>query len=146
MSQEFDNFHTYKITDNFVCALAILRYLLRRPATMGGAGCNFSGGIKMGQEGFYREWCLKGRWPAAAVSTFSSSNLNSTTCYFKAGDTFLLLRFARHYRRWPGRSIFSYAIWHSNPRFRQEKHGTSRSYSRGRCHRSSAPNPIRYDV
>jgi hypothetical protein len=39
----------------------------------------------MGQEGFYREWCLKGRWPAAAVSTLSSSNLNSTTCYFKAG-------------------------------------------------------------
>jgi hypothetical protein len=72
----------------------------------------------MGREGFYREWCLRGRWPAAAaVSTLSSSNLNSTICYFEAGDAFLLLRFARHYRRWPGGSIFSYPIWHSDPGF-----------------------------
>ena len=106
LRQGFENFHIYRNSDNFVCALAILRYLLRRRATMGGAGCNFSGGTKMGREGLNREWFLRGRWPAAA-STISSSNLNSTTCYFEAGDAFLLLRFARHYRRWPGGSIFS---------------------------------------
>ena len=48
LSQEFDNCHRYKNTDNFVCALAILRYLLRRRTTMGGAGCNFSGRDKDG--------------------------------------------------------------------------------------------------
>jgi len=51
---------------------------------MGGAGRNFSGGIKMGREGLYREWFPRGRWPAAA-SAISSSNLKSRTCYFEAG-------------------------------------------------------------